>query len=130
MKNTTCLENGEWSEIPHNNELRFYCQNEEHEAVREKIAYLISVFSAVIIFSVISGFCCACVARRARRKKKIRQSQLVRQNQVMFDNQAYLEDSRRFQEVGGVGGNDEGNSAGNRPGNRTENGNRNREVER
>merc|ERR1712038_2051829 len=94
IKNTTCLENGEWSKQPHNNLRSVYCINEAHEEVRERIAKYISAISILIIFMVISGFCCACITKRARRKKKIRAAQLARQNQVMFDNQAYLDDSR------------------------------------
>ena len=99
IKNTTCLEDGSWSELPHNNLLSVYCIDEAREEMRERIAKYISGISIVIIFMVISGFCCACITKRARRKKKIRAAQLARQNQVMFDNQAYLDDSRRFQEV-------------------------------
>ena len=99
VKNTICLENGDWSEVPHNNQLRIYCLNEQHEAVRQKVAHWISVVSILVIFSVISAFCCACLIKRARRKSKIRAAQLARQNQVMFDNQAYLDGSSRFQEV-------------------------------
>lgn len=89
-----------WQPEPHNTNFRKYCIDPEKEAIREKIAYYISLVSIIIIVFVIMFFCTSCLIRRARFKKKIRAEQLDRQQRQMHDNQAYLDNSSRFQLVG------------------------------